>query len=84
MTRRFRNWGNRSARELNLKNIIEFLGEHGVDAETSHMVESQCTGDTEGRKDAEPGEKAMITFLESWKFVLFSTTFLTPIAEIIP
>ena len=47
-----------NTRELNLKNIIEFLGEHGVDAETIHMVESQCTGDTEGRKDAEPGEKA--------------------------
>lgn len=27
---------------------------------------------------------ATITFLDSWKLVLFSTTFLTPIAEIIP
>ena len=49
-----------NTKELNLKNIIEFLGEHGVDAETIHMVESQCTGDTVGGKDAEPGEKAEV------------------------
>lgn len=49
-----------NTKELNLKNIIEFLGEHGVDAETIRMVESQCTGDTVGKKDAEPGEKAEV------------------------
>ena len=29
--------------ELNLKNIIAFLGEHGADAETIRLVETQCT-----------------------------------------
>ena len=49
-----------NTKELNLKNIIEFLGEHGVDADTIPMVESQSTGDTVGGKDAEPGEKAEV------------------------
>lgn len=29
--------------ELNLKNVIAFLGAHGADAETIRMVEAQCT-----------------------------------------
>ena len=32
-----------SAKELNLKNIIEFLGERGVDANTIRIVEEQCS-----------------------------------------
>ena len=32
-----------SQKELNLTNIIEFLGEHGVDPETIRTVETQCS-----------------------------------------
>ena len=32
-----------SQEELNLTNIIEFLGEHGVDPETIRTVEAQCS-----------------------------------------
>ena len=39
-------------KELNLKNIIAFLGERGVDAETIHMVETQCSGTGPDQKDA--------------------------------
>lgn len=34
-----------SSKELNLKNIIEFLGERGVDANTIRIVEQQCSQD---------------------------------------
>ena len=34
-----------SPKELNLKNIIEFLGERGVDANTIRIVEKQCSQD---------------------------------------
>ena len=43
------------AKELNLKNIIGFLGEHGVDAETIRMVETQCSGSRQDGKDAGTG-----------------------------
>ena len=32
-----------SSKELNLKNVIEFLGERGVDADTIRIVETQCS-----------------------------------------
>lgn len=41
------------AKELNLKNIIGFLGEHGVDAGTIRMVETQCSGDSPDGKDTQ-------------------------------
>lgn len=37
-------------KELNLKNIIEFLGERGVDADTIRMVETQCSGNCQDGK----------------------------------
>lgn len=41
-----------STKELNLKNIIEFLGERGVDADTIRIVEKQCSQETAGQKAA--------------------------------
>lgn len=43
-------------KELNLKNIIEFLGEHGVDAKTIRTVETQCSGDRPDGKDVQTDE----------------------------
>ena len=46
-----------SQKELNLTNIIEFLGEHGVDPETIHTVEtqrSQAGQAGEGTKTSKP------------------------------
>ena len=37
-------------KELNLKNIIEFLGERGVDANTIRIVETQCSQDAVDQK----------------------------------
>ena len=34
---------NKNHKELNLKNVIEFLGEHGADEETIRLVEAQCS-----------------------------------------
>ena len=34
-----------STKELNLKNIIEFLGERGIDEDTIRMIETQCSPD---------------------------------------
>ena len=39
-----------SPKELNLKNIIEFLGERGVDANTIRIVEKQCSQDAVDQK----------------------------------
>ena len=41
-----------SPKELNLKNIIEFLGERGVDANTIRIVEKQCSRDAVDQKTA--------------------------------
>lgn len=43
-------------KELNLKNIIEFLGERGVDADTIRMVETQCSGNCQNGKDMQTGK----------------------------
>ena len=37
-------------KELNLKNVIEFLGERGVDANTIRIVEKQCSQDAVDQK----------------------------------
>lgn len=37
-------------KELNLKNVIEFLGERGVDANTIRIVEKQCSQDAADQK----------------------------------
>ncbi len=54
-----------SQKELNLTNIIEFLGEHGVDLETIRTVETQCSqagqageGTNIGKPKKKPTEKA--------------------------
>lgn len=41
-----------SPKELNLKNVIEFLGERGVDANTIRIVEKQCSRDAADTKAA--------------------------------
>jgi len=41
-----------SSKELNLQNIIEFLGEHGVDANTIRIVEKQCSQGAVDQKKA--------------------------------
>lgn len=47
-----------SPKELNLKNIIEFLGERGVDANTIRIVEKQCSQDAVDPKAAtSPADK---------------------------
>ena len=43
--------------ELNLKNIIAFLGEHGADAETIRLVETQCTQKIQTEDEAEKPQK---------------------------
>ena len=43
-----------SPKELNLKNIIEFLGERGVDANTIRKVEMQCSQDASEQKAETP------------------------------
>ena len=40
-------------KELNLKNVIEFLGERGVDADTIQWIEGQCSDP--GRSEADRG-----------------------------
>lgn len=47
---------NNKTAELNLKNIIAFLGAHGADAETIRMVEAQCT-ENRTDVDSEAGTK---------------------------
>lgn len=39
-------------KELNLKNVIDFLGERGVDANTIRIVEKQCSQDAVDKKAA--------------------------------
>ena len=41
-----------SPKELNLQNIIEFLGERGVDTNTIRIVEKQCSQGTMDQKKA--------------------------------
>ena len=46
----------KQSKELNLKNVIAFLGERGIDEKTLRMVEKQCWGDKsddEGTKSVE-------------------------------
>ena len=40
------------SKELNLKNVIEFLGERGVDADTIRIVKKQCSQGTMDQKKA--------------------------------
>lgn len=49
-----------NVKELTLKNVIEFLGERGVDAETIRMVETQCSENGRNGKDAEPDKEEKI------------------------
>lgn len=44
----------RQSKELNLKNVIEFLGERGVDADTIRRVEAQCSQDRTDAEDSKP------------------------------
>ena len=46
-----------SSKELNLKNVIEYLGERGVDANTIRIVEKQCSQDAAGQKAADKKEQ---------------------------
>lgn len=47
-----------SSKELNLKNVIEFLGERGVDADTIRKVETQCSQPVSEKEAASPSVAA--------------------------